>query len=227
MTEREKRTLKLGKSMKNFTEAVGLSPKTGRGKRGDAQRLRRQVERLFNCKISYQASAFNGYQAGTRTQTRDIAADSELWWNTHHPEQIAMWDSWVLLGEFFYESLLNSVPLDMRALRALKNSPLALDLYAWACYKAYLIIQKKQGPQFVAWSSLKEQFGTEYATVHDFQRKASAALRKVEAVYPGLTIRKARGGFTVHATRLAVPPKVTLLVDEYKGAQSGDSHKTL
>jgi Plasmid encoded RepA protein len=211
-TEIEKRTLKLGKSMKDFMRAVGLNPGRG-GKRSDAQRLRKQIVRLFECRIKFQAEASDLYQTGSRNKHSDFAEDSELWWNPRHPEQDAMWESWVLLGAHFYESLLNSVPLDMRALRALKNSPLALDLYAWSCYKAYLILQKKQGPQFVAWGSLKEQFGTEYATENDFQKKASAALRKVEGVYPGLTIRKARGGFTVHATRLAVPPKMTLFVE--------------
>lgn len=139
-----------------------------------------------------------------------LAARSELWWNTRHPEQDALWESHVYLGELFYESLLNSVPLDMRALRVLKSSALALDLYAWTCYKAYLIVQKKQAPQFVAWSSLKEQFGTEYATVNDFQKKASAALRKVQGLYPGLTIRMVRGGFKIHATRLAVQPSLEI-----------------
>ena len=185
-------------------------------------RLRQQVERLFKCRIRLQAEASDRYQTGELDENRDIAARSELWWNTRHPEQEAMWESRVLLGELFYESLLNSVPLDMRALRALKNSALALDLYAWTCYRAYLIVQKKQGAQFTAWSALKEQFGTDYATENDFQKKASAALRRVEGLYPGLTIGKARGGFTVHATRLAVPPKVQWFVDK-----SGASHKSL
>jgi Plasmid encoded RepA protein len=225
MTDEQKRTLYLGKSMYGFMKAVGLDPKTGRGKRGDSKRLRKQVERLFNCKISFQA-----WFGSDRNQTRDFAADSELWWDTHHPEQEAMFQSWVLLGEAFYKSLLNSIPLDMRALKVLKNSPLKLDLYAWTCYKAYLILQKKQGPQFVAWKSLKEQFGTEYATVDDFRRKAKAALREIQGLYPGLILRKAKGGFKIHATRYAVLPdeKKVLYVDGDQGMfGSGDSHKSL
>ena len=47
----------------------------------------------------------------------------------------------------------------------------------------------------------------DYGSANDFQRKASVALRKTATLYPGLTIGKAKGGFTIHATRLAVPLK--------------------
>ena len=41
----------------------------------------------------------------------------------------------MLLAEEFYRALINNpVPVDMRALRALKQSPLALDLYALATH---------------------------------------------------------------------------------------------
>ena len=95
----------------------------------------------------------------------------------------------------------------MRALRALKRSPLALDLYAWACYTAFAIIAKQLEPQFVSWKRLLRQFGAGYADSDDFKRKAKVGLRKVAAVYPGLAIQTKRGGFTIHANRLAMPTR--------------------
>jgi len=68
-------------------------------------------------------------------------------------------------------------------------------------------VQKKQPPKFIAWQILMQQLGDDYGTVKDFKKKASAALRKIATLYPGLTIAKAKGGFTIHATRLAVPQK--------------------
>ena len=99
------------------------------------------------------------------------------------------------------------IPLDMRALKALKRSPLALDLYAWVCYRAFVIVKKRQPPQFTTWAVLSRQLGTDYSDLDEFARKARTALRKVEALYPGLTIGKANGGFTIHANRLAMPQK--------------------
>jgi len=73
----------------------------------------------------------------------NVASASELWWDPKKPHQINLWDSWVELGEKFYEALTAApVPVDTRALRALKRSPLALDLYAWATYKALAVAGK-------------------------------------------------------------------------------------
>jgi hypothetical protein len=54
---------------------------------------------------------------------------------------------------------------------------------------------------------LSRQLGTDYGDLKDFKKEANAALRKIAAVYPGLIITKAKGGFTIHASRLAVPQK--------------------
>jgi hypothetical protein len=48
--------------------------------------------------------------------------------------------------------------------------------------------------------------------VKDCKKKASAALLKIAMLYPGLSITKATGGFTTHATRVAaVPQKIERL----------------
>src|SRR5688572_3645042 len=112
----------------------------------------------------------------------EIAPDSELWWDPKRPKQGALWESWIRLSEKFYSALVASpVPVDMRALRALKRSPLALDLYAWVCYRAFVIVQKGQPPQFMAWELLRRQLGADYGTANDFQKKAAPALRKIAA----------------------------------------------
>ncbi|HEX2082195.1 MAG TPA: replication protein RepA, partial [Xanthomonadaceae bacterium] len=48
------RRLELGPSLNQFLRAIGLNPATGRGKRGDATRLREQMDRLFQASISFQ-----------------------------------------------------------------------------------------------------------------------------------------------------------------------------
>jgi hypothetical protein len=50
--------------------------------------------------------------------------------------------SWVKLSpEFFAAIAASPVPLDMRALKALKRPPLALDLHAWATHKSNSVAQ--------------------------------------------------------------------------------------
>ena len=208
LTIDEKRILNLGRNLSEFMRSVGLSTNTGRGKRGGVNRLHNQMDRLFASQISFQQTIEDGTNQGKRSLDMKVAPQRELWWNPHRPDQGALWQSWIRLGEEFYNALISlPVPVDMRALRALKRSPLALDLYAWTCYRAFIIVQKNQTPQFVAWESLQRQLGTDYSSPKNFQQKAAAALRKITGpkLYPGLTIGYVKGGFTIHATRLAVP----------------------
>ena len=136
-----------------------------------------------------------------------VAPEGELWWHPH-PDQTALWESWIELGERFFSAVMASpVPVDMRALRALKRSPLALDLYALISYRAFVIVQKNLPRQFISWEQLRRQFGADYQNVKDFKKEARSALRKIASMYPGLTITTAKGGFAIHATRLAVPQK--------------------
>jgi hypothetical protein len=61
---------------------------------------------------------------------------AELWWDPKAPDQAPLWKSRIELGKRFFEEAINSpVPVDMRALKALKRSPLALDIYCWLTYR--------------------------------------------------------------------------------------------
>jgi hypothetical protein len=216
----EKRKLQLGRSLSDFMRQVGLNPDNGTGKRSDAKRLHTQMDRLFGSRISFQQTIESGTATGKRRLNMEIAPESELWWDPKEPGQGALWQSWVRLGEEFFKALEDlPVPLDMRALRALKSSALALDLYAWVCYRAFVIVKNNQPPQFMAWTVLMRQLGADYSTKKNFQTKAQRALRKVAVLYPGLKIGKAKGGFTIHATRLAVAQKIGAKVLNNKSYQ--------
>jgi len=202
----KKRRLQLGASLSEFMRQLGLIPSSaGAGKRSDAKRLRDQMRRLFAARISFQQAVDEDGKHGERWRNMDVAPDGELWWDIKEPDQAALWESWIELGEKFYESVIAApVPLDMRALRALKQSPLALDLYAWATYRVFSVNRKKI-PQFIPWDGLKSQIGCEYGDTKDFKKKANGALRKVRSVYPALKISPARGGFMLHPGPTAVP----------------------
>jgi hypothetical protein len=202
----QKRRLQLGNSLAAFMRDVGLDPYTGGGKRGDAKRLRSQMEKLFRCRISFDQKLTDekGHQ-GNRWLDMQISSKGELWWDIKEPEQGALWHSWLELGEDFFECVTSApVPADKRALRALKQSPLALDLYAWATYRVFSVNRKK-APQFIPWDGLQTQMGSEYGDAKNFKKKAQMALRKVRSVYPSLKISPARGGFILHPGRTAVP----------------------
>jgi hypothetical protein len=139
-----------------------------------------------------------------------IGAESQIFFweemdgNPVNPFQSSLFENWVELGEKFFEAITAyPVPADMRALRALKNSALALDLYVWATYRVYLA-NRKECAQFIPWGSFMRQMGCDYATVKDFKRHALAAFKNVCEVYPTLKISKKRGGFLIHPGATAV-----------------------
>jgi hypothetical protein len=206
LTPLEKRTLQLGSSLADFMRKVGLNPDNGTGERGDRESLQDQMDRLISSRISFQQSIETADATGKRWRNMEIAPEGELWWHKRPEGQSPVQESWIRLGEDFFNALatLSSPPVDLRAVLQLR-SPMEIDLYILMCYRAYLIVKKDLPPQFTAWSVLKDQLGADYGTSRNFQISAQAALRKVAELYPGLTVRKARGGFTIHATRLAVP----------------------
>ncbi|MFQ5561157.1 MAG: replication protein RepA, partial [Nitrospinota bacterium] len=173
------RKIELGASLAAFTRDVGLSSNTGGGKRGDQTRLKNQMEKLFRATISFEANYQDESISGKRWLDMQIAPEGELWWDFKSPQQASFFNSWIELGEKFYGAIIAApVPLDMRALKALKRSPFALDLYAWATYKTYALSKGKKKEQFIPWRAFIQQFGADYSTVKNFTQKAKATFVK-------------------------------------------------
>lgn len=199
------RKIMLGESMASFMRDIGLDPYTGGGARGDGARLRSQMERLFRATISFEITRKDGETSGKRWMDMQIAPEGELWWDFRSPDQPALFGSWIELGEKFYDAIISApVPLDKRALAALKRSPMALDLYAWATYKSFVLSQGSKREQFIPWRAFMVQLGSSYSDVKDFKKKAKATFRKVQAVYPSLDLEDTEGGFIIRAAAPAV-----------------------
>jgi hypothetical protein len=183
------RRLELGSNLSRFMTELGLNPRNGRGERSDARRLQNQMARLFAASIRFKQTgeAANG-EMRQNTRVAAIIDQSELWWNPKHIRQGYLWHSWIELSESFYNTITAvPVPLNMRALKALKRSPLALDLYAWLSYKSWNVTRLK-AHQSVSWELLHAQLGSDYAELRNFKLKASAAIRKIVDVQPEFRI---------------------------------------
>ena len=155
---------------------IGLAPVTG--KRGTTPRLCEQLHRLFSTSIRWTDSdPLVGRSSGIGYT---IAQRHDLWSSPHDPEQRPLWNSTVTLGaEFFQEVLRHSIPVDLRALRTLKGSPLSLDIYAWLTYRmSYL-----RRPCLIPWPALEAQFGAGYRRTRDFRRRFLQRLAAVLRVY--------------------------------------------
>ena len=174
------------------------------GRWGTIPRLKEQMNRLFRSKISFEATETQNDIDHDFWEDRQIAPKGELWWSNKNPDQGTLFPSWIELGEYFYEAIMTSpVPIDIRALRLLKRSPLALDLYAWTTYKTFSVTKRGKA-DFVPWRGLLKQLGADYNDLGNFRKKVKMTLRKIKTVYPDLKIEDVQGGFRVHPSLPAI-----------------------
>lgn len=171
----------LGNTLSGFMQELGLIPSGGRW--GTIARLKDQMQRLFSSSIICHYDNENELNGAIGI---NIAKEYQLWWQLKHPEQATLWHSTVTLSKDFFDEIINRpIPIDLRAIKALKRSPLALDIYCWLTYRmSYL---KKNS--VISWEILQLQFGSDYAQTEqgkrDFKRAFLRELKKVTNVYDG------------------------------------------
>lgn len=190
-------TLVLGDSLAEFMRQLDLIPAGGRW--GTIARLREQMRRLFCAKITciYGEKFANGVER-ERGKNLDIANSYDLWWNPQHPEQAALWQSTVTLhSEFFNEIIDRPVPIDMRALKALKGSSMRLDIYAWLTYRMSYLKKDTSIP----WAVLQLQFGANFKRTVDFKRKFLEHLKAVHVVYPEVKLTSNSACLVLHPSK--------------------------
>ena len=111
-----------------------------------------------------------------------------------------------LTPKFFASLTEYAVPLDARALAALRHSALALDVYTWLAHRLHRV-QRVSGER-ISWKNLREQFGQEYADPKNFKRKMLSTLMAVRAVYPDAKLDQVKGGFILLPSKPPIPKTV-------------------
>ena len=195
------REIVLGRSLSTFMRKLGIASTDGRGQ----ARLRNQMERLFNCSVSM----IYKDEHGKATVNSLIALRTEFWWNPKHPDQTGRWESKVQLSEsFFNEIVSHPVPLDLTTLKALKRSPLGLDLYLWLTYRIFALTT----PQRLSWQQMYRQFGahpdkaSDKRTVDAFRTDCMRELKKIKLAWPDLNYTTPPGLLILHPSIPHIPP---------------------
>jgi len=190
------RELELGNSLSGFMAELDMMPTGGRW--GSITRLKDQSRRLFASSITAVYESGPGFAVINQA----VADRAQFWWDNKHPEQAGLWKSTVTLSEnFFNEVIDRPVPIDMRAIRALKKSPLALDIYTWSTYRmSYL-----KSPTVVSWAGVAMMLGSSYAELRDFKKYFLRELRKVLLVYPNANVEVLPDGLRIKPSLTHIP----------------------
>lgn len=193
--------IELSDNLTKLMEKLGIS-KHANGR--ERLQLKEQTRRLFSTTVA--STVIEKTKPG-KLVTHDtgfrLASEVQLWWDpflgSRDPSQI------ILTEEFYRVITDRPVPIDMRVIKALKGSSLALDIYSWLVYRlSYL---KK--PTTIPWDLLRMQFGSEYALTRSgryaFKKDFQEQLKAVLTEYPQAKITAdQRQGITLNPSRLAI-----------------------
>lgn len=209
------RRLHLGGRLASFSHELGLDASKG-GKRSDTARVKDQLNRLIFSEITYRRKwvekSWDGSQIweGPRQHVRHqpIVEESMLGWVA--PTGRAALCSYIDLSPSFFAAIMEStIPFDLRAIKVLRKSPLALDLYLLCNYIGATLVQREKKKHFLTWKMLGQQIGCDYADQDNLKKKIKAAMLKVKMAHPGLRFSypKQGGGLTVFVSKPAIPPR--------------------
>ncbi|KWF77613.1 hypothetical protein WL93_26700 [Burkholderia diffusa] len=217
--------IELGDSLSIFLRDV-LDIQRGGGKRGSSTRVAEQMKRLFGSLVTAQytggmqergfmlrnvmiADGLELHEEDLQLEPEDAdatpAADGNTLWIPQARDLAGTWKSKVRLSDsFFRECIDKPVPIDLRAYKALRGSPLAMDVYTWLTYRMSYT-ERRSRP--IRWEALMGQFGSGYSTpraVLDFKKAFLKALKAVQIVYPRANVQVADNGVIL----LPSPPHV-------------------
>ena len=189
------REIPIGDSAADFLRLMGYDRQGGR-----YSTLRPQMHALAACRLQlgFKGRTFNGQPV----------EQFDAWVADGKAGQRSLWPGVMKLSEGYFNSLMESaVPLDNRALHALKGSALALDVYAWLAHRLHRIEGR---PVILHWKSLREQFAQEYTGKDpdkDFKDAFLPQLRNVLAVYPQAKVKQVTGGLMLMGSPPPIPKK--------------------
>lgn len=221
--------LELGESLSAFLRDT-LGMQRGGGKSGPNARVSEQMERLFSTLITATYAGDSGRAFNLRnvlivdsadvdedTANRlDAAAEGEdeddRLWTPQSVEHAGRWKSKVVLSSrFFKEVTERPVPIDLRAYKVLRGSPVAMDLYTWLTYR---MSYTERATRPIPWEALMLQFGSEYMLdpkdpkrqVREFRNKSfKPALAVVHEIYPGARFEVTDKGLILLPSKPHVP----------------------
>ncbi len=217
--------IELGDSLRLFMRDVLELRSTGGGARGSGTRVTEQMKRLFGSLVTAQYSGSQEHRGfllknvliadELAIDDDDVPAldaadgsDSSLW-TPQEKHEAGQWRSQVRLSNgFFRECVANPVPIDLRAYKALRGSPLAMDVYTWLTYRMSYT-QRRSRP--IRWEALMMQFGSGYSTetdqaTRDFKKAFLKALKAVLLVYPQAGVELHEHGLVLLPSRPHVIP---------------------
>lgn len=225
-------TIVIDESMGWFIKNVlGVNTSTG-GRSGSLTRITEQMKRLFGAMITAEYELAekryalqnvvlaNSLTIDKRELTRawnaaDLALTSSdgslehALWTPQRADDAGKWYSCIDLSQRFYDEIIERpVPIDLRAYKALRKSPLAMDVYTWLTFRMSYTMRRTRP---IRWEGLQWQMGSGYPFTEqgtrDFKKSFLKALKAAHTVYPEAHFEIADQGLVLLPSSTSVKPK--------------------
>lgn len=188
----------LGQNFTDWMRRMGFRT-ISYGPRGSATLIRQQLDRLLACEWMIRWDSADD-QGEREFGIKEIKLTNEY---VGTDGRNGSFIRELYLSEAFHEHLRrHAVPLNENAIRQLRDSATALDLYTWLAYRLPRIASKR--PAVLSWQQLATHFGNEGNNIRKFRQTIRDAWdRHVSGVYP-----EARAEFDTAVIRLhaSAPP---------------------
>lgn len=124
--------------------------------------------------------------------------------------RVQRWPEQIELSEQYFNNLVeHAVPLARTHIAALSNNSTAFDLYCFLAHRLHRIPRGK--PQFLAWQTLKDQFGTEYSRMVDFRASFKRTWQIVKSLYTDARIEeKGTRGLMLFNSPTPIPKQLVI-----------------
>jgi len=189
------RDVELGGSLRAFLGRLEIS--VG-GK--TATLVREQAERISRCRLT-----FHGTRHGATVLVNQNIVDVAMFVDGRDDcRQGNFFVETARLGETFFQQLRqHAVPLDEAAIRHIRNSSMALDVYCWLAYRLHSLKVDKP----VSWAELTGQFGAGIRLRKHFKPAFTESLALALAVYREARVEVSPNGLILKPS----PPPVKKL----------------
>jgi hypothetical protein len=192
------RDVELGGSLRAFLGRLGI-PVGGK----TIKLVREQAERISRCRLTFHAKR----QGGSLLVNQNIVDVAMFVDDSADAEQGTLFVETARLSEIFFQQLRkHAVPLDEAAIRHIRNSSMALDVYCWLAYRLHSL----SGPKPITWAALAGQFGAGIKLHKHFKPAFLENLALAQAVYRDARVEVTEAGLLLHPS----PPPVRKLLKQ-------------
>jgi hypothetical protein len=190
----------------SFLREIGYTGNL-RGNSRQAKSIHNQLLRLLKASIAFEGRSGTEEKGAMAGINMHIASRYSLWWDFKNPEQSSLWGSHIEISEEFRKAILSApVPMRTDILKALRKSPLALDVYMWVSYRLFTMHQTEQESIALGYGRLQDQFGTGIAeeNYRQFRKEFKTAFAKVDKQWRAPNGEKQSLNYEFEPTRLVL-----------------------